>query len=350
MLDDQNVLKQRDSENVLEAVAQQFEQTDMAIEVLQPDHDSRPIANIVLVGMGGSALAGEFVEAWLSEELRVPFEIVHSYTLPRFVNENTLVIFSSCSGNTEEVLSGLEIAKERKAQMAIVAGGGQLAEIAERESITHILLPPIKIQPRLLTFIQVRALVSLLGHFGCLDAERRLEEFAETKPWLQRQSALWQKDVPVDKNYAKQLALMAVGKSAVFYGGQLTKSVAYKWKISWNENAKNIAFFNEYPEFNHNEFIGWSSHPIEKPYVIFDLVSNFEHPQILKRFRVSDRLLSGQRPKANEIMLEGDTLLHQLLGGHVLADFASTYTGVLNGVDPGPVLLANKLKEALRSE
>jgi glucose/mannose-6-phosphate isomerase len=127
----------------------------------------------------------------------------------------------------------------------------------------------------------------------------------------------------------------------------LTGPAAYKWKISWNENAKNVAFCGVYPEVNHNEFIGWASHPVEKPFAVFDLVSSFEHPRILKRFEISDRLLSGRRPKATPIQLAGDTPLRQLLWACIFADFASIYVAVLNNVDPTPVDLVEKLKKEL---
>ena len=98
---------------------------------------------------------------------------------------------------------------------------------------------------------------------------------------------------------------------------------------------------------NHNEFIGWSSHPVEKPFVVFDLKSSFEHERILKRFEITDRLLSGKRPKATPIELGGDTILKQLVWGCVLADFVSIYVAILNGVDPTPVDLVEKLKTEL---
>lgn len=133
----------------------------------------------------------------------------------------------------------------------------------------------------------------------------------------------------------------------MFYAGHLMAPVAYKWKISWNENAKNLAFWNEYPEFNHNEFIGWSSHPVEKPFAVIDLVSEFEHERIQKRFAVSDKLLSGRRPKAHIVRLQGETPLAQMLWGCILADFVSIYVAVLNGVDPTPVDLIEKFKKEL---
>jgi glucose/mannose-6-phosphate isomerase len=108
-----------------------------------------------------------------------------------------------------------------------------------------------------------------------------------------------------------------------------------------------VAFWNEYPEFNHNEFIGWTSHPVDKPFAVFDLMSNFEHPRILTRFAISDRLLSGKRPKAIQVEMKGSSVIAQLLWGSILADFVSIYVAILNGVDPTPVPLIEKLKKEL---
>jgi glucose/mannose-6-phosphate isomerase len=93
--------------------------------------------------------------------------------------------------------------------------------------------------------------------------------------------------------------------------------------------------------------MGWTSHPIEKPFAVFDIKSSFENPRILKRFEISDRLLSGMRPKSHVVQLAGDTPLKQMLWGCILADFTSIYTGILNGVDPTPVVLIEKLKKEL---
>jgi len=342
-----NILTKRDSESTLDSSTLQYQQTTMDIDIIHPSHDAGSITRVVAVGMGGSALAYEFIKTWLDSELKVPYEIAKSYAFPASVDKNTLVVASSCSGNTEEVLAALDLALEKGAQVAIVAGGGKLAERAEAEGIAHVVLPPIHMQRGILTFVQVRAHVALLGLFGLLDAERLLTEIAATHDWLKDQTDQWAKEVPTDKNLAKQLALHAVGKTPVFYGGPRSWSLAYKWKISWNENAKNVAFWNQYPEVSHNEFIGWSSHPVEKPFAVIDLVSPLEHPHVVGRFEVTDRLLSGIRPAAVRIDLLGDSLLHQLLRAHVLADYASIYTGILNGVDPGPVPLVTKLKEEL---
>lgn len=347
MLDDHNVLNKRDSEKTLESAAAQYEQLSMPVEISDPEHDHRDIKNIVYAGMGGSALAPEFIKAWLSRALPVPIEIVKSYDLPAYANAETLVLAGSCSGDTEEALSIYDQARKRGCQVAAISGGGKLIEVASADRVVHIKLPAIGMQPRMLTFVQVRAVLALLEHFGIMKASRYLEEMADTSHWLREQSDKWSKEVSTDRNYAKQLALTAVGKTPVIYGGYDTRFLAYKWKISFNENSKNIAFCNYYPESSHNEFIGWTSHPIEKPFVIFDLISDLEHPQILKRFEVSDRLLSGKRPKANPVHLPGETLFEKLVAGQVLAEFVTIYTGILNNVDPGPTALTTKLKQEL---
>ncbi|HEX7483953.1 MAG TPA: bifunctional phosphoglucose/phosphomannose isomerase [Candidatus Saccharimonadales bacterium] len=345
MLDDANVIGQRDPQGALDVAAQQYEQARFVAEIKNPEHDNRVITRVVIAGMGGSALAALIVKSWLKNRLNVPFEIVRTYTLPHYVDSQTLVVASSYSGNTEETVHCLADALTRGAQVAVLAAGGQLIDQAKSCDIAYVRLPA-DLQPRMAVIYNLRALAALLVHFGVADGSI-LEEISRTADWLQSETEQWLADTPTATNYAKQLAVLAVGKTPVFYAGSMMAPVAYKWKISWNENAKNVAFWNELPEFNHNEFIGWTSHPVEKPFAIFDLTSNLEHPQILKRFEISDRLLSGQRPKANTVQLAGDTVIEQMLWGSILADFVSIYVAILNGIDPTPVPLIEKLKREL---
>lgn len=344
ILDNQSTLKQRDPAGALDVAVHQYEQAAFSPEIWHKEHDHREITSVVVTGMGGSALAALIAKVWLKETFSVPFEIVRGYDLPSYVNRHTLVIASSYSGNTEETISALEQAEKAGAQLGVIASGGALIDVACEYQIAHVSLPT-GLQPRMAVIYNLRALIALFENFGVVH--KKLKEIESLTGWLGRESARWAADVSTDDNMAKQLAETAVGKTPVFYGGALTAPIAYKWKISWNENAKNVAFWNEYPEFNHNEFMGWTSHPVEKPFAIFDLVSQFEHPQILKRFDVSDRLLSGKRPKAQTIKLQGDTLIAQLLWASILADFVSIYVAVLNGVDPTPVGLIEKLKKEL---
>src|SRR5690606_7258312 len=111
----------------------------------------------------------------------------------------------------------------------------------------------------------------------------------------------WLPDVPTSKNPAKQLAQELMGSSTVIYASKKFSAVAYKWKISVNENAKNVAWYGTYPEFSHNEFVGWTERPVDKPYKVVDLRSKFDHPQIQKRFELTDKMLSGRRPAAHVV-------------------------------------------------
>jgi len=344
ILDNSNTLMQKDPHGALAVAAEQYQQAKFQPEIIHDDHDNREITSIIVTGMGGSALAALLAKVWLKSDLSVPFEVVRGYDLPEYVSESTLVIASSYSGNTEETVSALGQAQAKGAQIGVLASGGRLLELADEHTISHVMLPD-GLQPRMAVIYNLRALIALIENFGVITG--KLGEIETLAEWLNEQSAQWAADVPTEHNYAKQLAEQAVGKTAVFYGGALTAPLAYKWKISWNENAKNVAFWNEYPEFNHNEFMGWASHPVEKPFAVFDLVSHHEHSQILKRFEVSDRLLSGLRPKATVINLPEQSLIGQLLWGSIMADFVSIYVAILNGVDPTPVDLIEKFKKEL---
>jgi glucose/mannose-6-phosphate isomerase len=192
----------------------------------------------------------------------------------------------------------------------------------------------------------LKAIVQILIAYQLVDsgAKNELEAVAEK---LKNILNDYRPDNPTSENPAKQLALELMGSSPVIYASSLFFPVAYKWKISFNENAKNIAWCNQYPEFNHNEFLGWTSHPVDKPYKVIDLRSNLDHPQIQKRFEVSDRMLSGKRPAANIVELQGSSVLEQMIYGMVLGDFTSLYLALLNGINPTPVDIIEKLKREL---
>lgn len=346
MLDDFNLLRQRDPDGALMVASEQPDQAKSVPIVQNGENDGRPIYNVVIAGMGGSALAALMLKTWLKSDFPEPLEIVRGYDLPKYVDSDTLVIISSYSGNTEEALSCLQQAKSKSAQIGAVASGGQLIETAKAEEIAHVVLPS-GMQPRYGVISNLCALLAVLANFKVIGHDK-LGEVLAAANWLSDETTKWTPDVPTEENYAKTLALEAVGKTAIFYGGELTAPVAYKWKISWNENAKNVSFWNEYPEFNHNEFLGWTSHPIEKPFAVFDIISPLEDPKIIKRFDITDRLLSGMRPKSTVIKLEGDTLIKQMLWGSILADFVSIYLAILNNVDPTQVDLIEKLKQELK--
>ena len=345
MLDDINVIKQYDPGDVLSGVLNIPEQACYEVIIHEGSNQRRDFKNIVIAGMGGSALAADMVRVLTAGWLHLPLEVVKGYDLPGFVGEETLVIAVSHSGNTEETLSCYQQALDKKSCLAVMSTGGELIKRANNDNITYAQIPA-GTQPRMSTIYHLRGLLKLLQNFWVIDGDL-YNQVADSADWLEGEISHWTPTVPEKNNLAKQIAKMTIGKTLVIFGGELTWPLAYKWKISWNESAKNLAFSNQYPEFNHNEFIGWSSHPVEKPFTVFDIRSNLERARIRERMELSDRLLSGKRPKAHVLELQGNTLMQQLLWGLVLADAASIYTAILNGVNPGPVHLIEKLKAEL---
>lgn len=343
MLDDENVIKQRDPQDALGFAAQQPEQLGHDFGIAHTVTFDKPINNVVFAGMGGSSLVAELARTW--PMLKVPFVVSKEYSLPAFVGEDTLVIASSYSGNTEETLSALTEARQKGAQIAVITHGGKLLDDAKMHGDVLAVIPHCP-QPRTSVFYAYRALVEILEAAKLIPQACTTELTKLAEP-LERATNAWKADIPQDHNPAKQLAQQMAGKTPIFYAGPLMYPAAYKWKIGANENAKNTAWCNFLPEFNHNEFLGWSSHPIEKPFAVIDLISSFEHPRVLKRFEVTDRLLSGMRPASINVQAKGGSALEQLLYLVLLGDFATTYLALLNGVNPTPVDLVEKFKKEL---
>jgi glucose/mannose-6-phosphate isomerase len=341
MLDDLKVIHEKDPQDALGVMENQWKQLlhDFGVHV----ESKAEIRNVILGGMGGSAWPSEFLLPWTG--LSVPFEIVRDYSLPRYVDEHTLFIASSYSGNTEETLATLEEAHGKGAQIAVISSGGKLVDRAEELKLP-LFKVPTGTQPRMSTLYFLTAFAQLLEPLGIMPAGS-LKELRETGAWLSKEVTTWLPTVSTANNPAKRLALELMGKSVVIYGGPNLFPAAKKWKICINENAKNVAWWNQLPEFNHNEFIGWSSHPYDKPYAVVELRSKLEHPRVQKRFVVSERLLSGMRPAPEVVEVQGDTVLQQLLWAAALGDFTSLYLAILNGVNPTPVGLVEKLKVEL---
>ncbi len=341
MLDDLKLIHERDAQDALGIAEKQWQQLTQQYELgsLAP---TQPIERVVFAGMGGSALGALIAQSWPA--FNKPFEVSRGYDIPAYVDSNTVLFASSYSGNTEETISALEQAEARQAGIIVITSGGKLAEIAAAKNYPLLLLPS-GLQPRHAVLYSLKALLvatdSLELTFGAAD------HLASKAEFLKQAITNWIPTVPTNNNDAKQIALDVIGKSVVVYSGPKLWPAAYKWKISFNENAKQIAWANQYPEFNHNEFIGWTEQPVDKPYAVIDLRSSFEHSQVLKRFDITERLLSGKRPDPVIVDAEGEDLLEQLLWTIALGDFVSIYTALLNGINPTPVALIEKFKKAL---
>lgn len=341
MLDDQNIIQQRDPQGALKIAAAQWQQLEQTYSLnIKPSQ----VDNIVFAGMGGSALAALLSTSWPG--YNVPFEVCRNYEIPAYVGPKTLFIASSYSGNTEETLAALEQAAARQAGIVVIAAGGKLLEIAKQRGYPYEQIPPAS-QPRFAVFYSLKALVTIMERAGLAAANTAEQTLHQAANFLKTASQSWQAEVPTTQNPAKKIAQELMGRTVIIYSGPKLYPAAYKWKINMNENAKNLAWCNEYPEFNHNEFVGWVSHPVQKPFAVVEIRASLEHERVQKRFNISERLLSGQRPKPVVIEPQGETILEQMLWSVVLGDFVSIYLAILNGVNPTPVELVEKLKKAL---
>jgi glucose/mannose-6-phosphate isomerase len=339
VLDDLKMIHERDAQDALGVAEKQWQQLEQ--EFSAPTFAGE-ITNVVLGGMGGSALYGLMANGWPG--VNVPFEIVRGYNIPAYVSDKTLFIASSHSGDTEETLAALAEAEAKHAQIVVLASGGKLADIA-RDKGYPLMQLPADYQPRYTIWFGLKALVTIFEAAGLTQG--KMAELVAARDWLQQTTAAWIPTAPTAQNPAKQIAQELVGKSVVIYSGPKLFPATYKWKISLNENAKHVAWCNQYPEFNHNEFIGWTKQPVQKPYAVVELRSPLEHERVQKRFVVSERLLSGMRPAPIVVVPQGETLLQQLMWSVALGDFVSLYTALLNGINPTPVDLIEKFKKSL---
>lgn len=345
MLDDMSLIHIRDAQDALGIAEKQGAQLAYDFGVDLPSFAN--IDNVVYAGMGGSALAAFLSTSWPGYV--VPFEIVRSYDLPGYVSTKTLVIVSSYSGNTEEVLSALAHAEARGAQIAIIASGGALRDIALTKNYPLLVLPQAS-QPRFAVFYNLRASL-LIAQAAAILPDLDIDTMCQrAAAYIDQSVRAWGPMVPTKHNIAKQIALDVIGKSVVVYAGPLLAPVAYKWKISFNENAKNVAWWGQYPECSHNEFIGWSAQPQDKPYAVIDLRSSYEHVQVQQRFSLSAKLLSGRRPAPIVVDAQGQDVFEHMIWTSVLGDFVSIYTAILNGVNPTPVELVEKFKTELAKQ
>ena len=340
VLDNSNVLKQKDPQDALGAASGQWDYFSHTFEARFKADDI--ITNIVWAGMGGSALPAMILRTWL--RLSVPLEIVRDYDIPSSVRSNTLFVAASFSGNTEETIEALEKASRAGAYCIVITTGGMLAEVAKKHGYPLFLIPA-GVHSRMSAFCFVNAFLHATKDTGIITSDP--SEFESIGPWLRAEIEPWGRASSLEANMAKQLAMRLAGKTVIVYSGPKLSPAAYKWKLCFNENAKNTAWMNTLPEFSHNEFVGWSSHPVEKPFGVVEMRSDLEHERISKRFEVTEQLLSGLRPSPIVVSPGGDTLLQQLAWTFALGDFVSIYLAILNGVNPTPVTLVDTLKREL---
>lgn len=297
-------------------------------------------SSILFCGLGGSAISGDLLSDYLYGELNIPFIVARGYNLPAFVNEKTLVILSSYSGNTEETISCFEQALKRKSQIVVITSGGKIEEIASSKKIPVIKIPG-GFQPRYALGFSFYSLLKLIQELGFADENKNVTDTINV--WKRRSN-----DYKGDNNYALQIAEQLVGFIPVIYSAEYLSSSGYRFKCQLNENAKLQAFYHTLPEMNHNEIVGWESYK-EKQFqtkVIFLLDKEY-HPQIKKRFDTLKELLAKKAIEVLTISSNEENKKVRIMDLIFLADWISFYVSVLRGFDPSEIDFINRMKQRL---
>ena len=307
----------------------------------------RQINQVIVLGMGGSAIGGDLLRDATAHECPLPVRVMRDYTLPADIGAKALVIASSYSGETEETLAAFQQASERGARLVAVTGGGRLEEEARGRG-----LPLLTIQdrgePRAVLGHSFFLLLGLLHRIGLVgDKSKDLEELGRVLGNLNERLA---PEVPVSRNPAKQLAARLQGRLAVVYGAGILEGVARRWKGQINENAKSWAFFESFPELDHNSVVGYDlPRDLAALVLVIFLQSDLLHPRVRRRYQITQEIL-GQKGIAFEtVASEGDSMLAHMLSSVLKGDYASYYLALLNGLNPSPVQVISFLKERLKS-
>jgi glucose/mannose-6-phosphate isomerase len=295
-------------------------------------HLHTKISNVVIVGMGGSAIGGDIVRRLASAESKAPVWVHRDYGLPAFVDESTLVIASSYSGNTEETLSAFTKSLETGAKKLAITSGGKLKDMAEREGIPVFVIdyqaPPRAAFPH--SFIPLVGIFQKLGLLG--DKSADLEEALDV---LNKLSGDLIETNPLASNPAKQLANKLRGHVAVIYGAEMLSEVARRWKGEFNENSKSWAFFESFPELNHNAVVGYEfPAQVKDSMSVLMLRSASLYPRTLLRYEVTSKLLARAGIGSELVDARGKSALAQMLSLVYLGDYASFYLSMLNEIDP----------------
>ena len=343
-----------DPQDMLGAILGLPEQVDDAKRIaLASSFDElrgRKFTSLVVAGLGGSAIGGDFLRVGYEATLSVPVTVVRDYHLPAFVGADTLVFAASNSGNTEETLAAYDAAKKARAGIVAFSTGGKLSEYAEADGIPLVSFPG-GLQPRAALGYSFVPLIVACARLGILP-DVLLGNIDEASAVLRKVRNECNPDVALEKNIAKALASAWVGKLPVIYGSQGERGVvAYRWKTQINENAKAYAIANVFPELNHNETVGWSgAHgqaAVEKSMVVTILRDDREPSQIRRRVDLTKQIIARAGTLTDDVWAMGESTLSRMLSLTYLGDFASFYLAVAYGEDPTPVRVIDWLKSEL---
>ncbi|MDD4568542.1 MAG: bifunctional phosphoglucose/phosphomannose isomerase [Tepidanaerobacteraceae bacterium] len=305
------------------------------------------ILNVVAAGLGGSAIGADLIRMITADRAQIPIIVNRNYTLPAFVDEKTLVIASSYSGNTEETLAAYEDAKSKKAKVLVITTGGKLKEKAMADE-TPVITIPGGLPPRAALGFSLFPIYVVFQEQGIgfrkqFDVENALNLLRQTRDKFCPK-------VPEKENPTKTLARKIYGKIPIIYGSSsLTDVIAVRWKGQLNENSKHPAFFNSFPELNHNEIMGFEGdREILKALEIVILRSPHESDRIKKRIDITMDILKDEVSGITELCPKGTSALEHMVYHIMFGDYMSAYLAILNHKDPIEIDFIDKLKDRMR--
>jgi glucose/mannose-6-phosphate isomerase len=353
VLDDINEIKKIDPTGMYDLIyqfTQEFEKASNLAEAAKlPDWKVDQIKNIVVAGLGGSAIGGDLVRSYLAEKLNIPFFICRNYTLPNFVDKSTLVFISSYSGNTEETLSAYDDAKKRGAKILAISSGGKVEEKAIQDRVTYVNIPK-GLPPRAALGYSFVPLLVILERIGFVQGEK--DQIRKAKELLSSNRLKYKMELGIEENLAKKIALELHKKLPIIYASNdHFDAVSTRWKGQMCENAKMLAFNNVFPEFNHNELVGWKNLAGYKDHlVVVILKDKDDHPRIKRRMEIVKGIIKKQGVNVIEVESSGEVLLSRIFSLIQLGDFVSFYLAILNNENPTPVKVIDFLKNELAKE
>ncbi|HRY52668.1 MAG TPA: bifunctional phosphoglucose/phosphomannose isomerase [Candidatus Portnoybacteria bacterium] len=300
----------------------------------------RSFNKVLICGMGGSAIMGEFLSYFQDTGFAplsptVPVLIHRSYNLPMGADQNTLVICISYSGNTEETIAAFDKALAANIEVSGITSGGQMAELFQKNKIPWVKIPQ-NIQPRMSSGYQLSAIVKVLMAYGLLGSAAQAAL-----------SSLPEKVNPSSfENQTKLFCAKLHNKVPIIYTSQNNFALAMRWKISFNENTKIPAFCNVFPEMNHNEMVGWTRSL--GPFHLLFLRDSDDLPRIKKRMEITAELLKKEGLPADFIDIAGQNPLEKIFWALVYGNWLSYYLALMYGIDPTPVAMVEELKKKLK--
>ncbi len=294
------------------------------------------IQNVLIGGLGGSGIGGTIISQLIANQSRVPIVVNKDYDIPSFVNESTLVICCSYSGNTEETLSMYEAAKSKGAEISIITSGGKFAELAKENKLNCIIIPG-GLPPRAAFGLSFPQLLFTFQKYNLID-DRFISDLENTISNIDDIESDIQKE-------AKGVAEKLLNKTPVIYSESSKEGVAVRFRQQINENSKMLCWHNVFPELNHNELVGWRTKNQDFALVIFRSSKDFYRNQ--KRMEYSKNLISQYTETIIEVFAKGEHPLEEALYLIHLGDWVSLFLAELKGIDSVEVDVISGLKEML---